>query len=441
MTTSQSSVRLFLGDPNALRSTTIYLYFRYYKFIGGDAKRCTIKLPTSYTVHPKDWNKKDDVIKPGRPGELKTNAALFKIKSDIKNLWADLSSGGHNIADEKLNAAIADIVKGIKVKDTKSDFNAAFDSYMDYLRNTERRTASTINKYYNVKRLLEFFSFHTGASLSFESIDLKFYGDFQAYLFDDEHDVPAGLDKLQRGKIKMKRNSVGKVLKVLKSFLKHSHLHGLTDQAHYMKFKSFSEEVEKIALSFEDLQMIREADLGDSVVLQETRDVFLFACLTGQRYNDYASLRWDDIDGIYWKNTDRKTGDKRTIVLLPEAIEILNKYRKCMLPLPIKSNPQTNVLIKELAEKAGLKQPVKITEIVDGKKKSIIHKKYELITFHTFRRTFITLSEKLGLRREIAKSITGHKDDRTYQKYNKITPEDVAEELYRTFEKKGVKQA
>ena len=436
MTTSQSSVRFFLGDPRALRSTTIYLYFRYYKWTNSDKKRCTIKLPTPYTVNPKDWNKKDDQLKPGRPGELKTNPALFKLKSDIKNRWAELSSDQKTISDESLRKQIEGILTGTKIKDSESDFNSAFDAYMNYLKHTQRRTDSTINKYYNLKRLLDFYSFHTGITISFENIDINFYNQFQAYLFDVEHEAPKSLDKSQRGKIKMKRNSVGKALKVLQSFLKYVYLHGLSDEMHYMKFTSFSEEVEKIALNLKDIKAIAETDFGTNYLLDEVRDVFLFACYTGQRYNDYASLRWDDIDGIYWKNTDKKTGDKRTVILLPEALSILKKYKKSMLPLPIKSNAQMNFLLKEMGLKAGLNQAVKITEIVDGKKKSITHKKYELITTHTCRRTFITIAEQFGLRREVAKNMTGHKDERTYQKYNKITPEVMAEEVYKTFQRK-----
>ncbi len=80
----------------------------------------------------------------------------------------------------------------------------------------------------------------------------------------------------------------------------------------------------------------------------------------------------------------------------------------------MKSNTQTNSLLKTTGEKVGIKQAVKITEVVDGKKKSVVHRKYELITFHTIRRTFITIAKKLGIRRDIAKAMTSHKDERTY---------------------------
>jgi integrase len=440
MTTTQCSVRFFLGDPNALRSTTIYLYFRYYKWTGDEKKRCTVKLPTPYTVHPKDWNKKEDKLKPGRPGESKINASLMKIHSDIKTLWADLTINQESISVEEIHKAVSNAVQGIKVKDTKSDFNAAFETFCNYLKHTEKRSPLTINKYHNLKRLLDFFSNNSGQSLTFENIDIQFYHSFQAYLYDGEHDVE-GTGKKHRPKVKMKKNTVGKMLKMLKRFLKYCHICDITEAVHYMKFKSFSEEVEKIALTFDDLKALHKVDLKDAYILQDVRDVFLFACYTGQRYSDVAGLRWDDIEGKFWKLTEQKTGDKRTVILLPPALEIIKKHSKEMLPLPVKSNAQTNALLKELGEKAGLNKAVKITEMIEGKKKPKTYKKFELISFHTARRTFITLSEEMGLRRDIAKAMTGHKDDRTYQKYNKITVETIAEELYNAWDKKSMRIA
>ena len=46
--------------------------------------------------------------------------------------------------------------------------------------------------------------------------------------------------------------------------------------------------------------------------------------------------------------------------------------------------------------------------------------KYELITAHTARKTFITLSFFFGMDVKIIKSITGHTQDKTFDKYLNI---------------------
>jgi len=47
-------------------------------------------------------------------------------------------------------------------------------------------------------------------------------------------------------------------------------------------------------------------------------------------------------------------------------------------------------------------------------------RKYELITSHTMRRTFITQSLERGIRPETLMKVTGHKDLRTLMRYVKI---------------------
>lgn len=49
--------------------------------------------------------------------------------------------------------------------------------------------------------------------------------------------------------------------------------------------------------------------------------------------------------------------------------------------------------------------------------------KYKLITAHTARKTFVTLSFYLGMDVKTIKSITGHKQDKTFDKYLKIADE------------------
>ena len=46
--------------------------------------------------------------------------------------------------------------------------------------------------------------------------------------------------------------------------------------------------------------------------------------------------------------------------------------------------------------------------------------KWEFISTHTARRTFVTLSLEKGMRPEVLMTITGHKDNKTMKKYLKI---------------------
>ena len=61
-----------------------------------------------------------------------------------------------------------------------------------------------------------------------------------------------------------------------------------------------------------------------------------------------------------------------------------------------------------------------------------IKKKYELITSHTGRRTYITFCLKKGVRPDVLMRSTGHSKMDTMKRYNLYSPQSINEE----FEKK-----
>lgn len=449
MNTSQCSVRFFLGDSRVKKSktakgvkrgTTVYLYFRYYANTGNDKKRCTIKIPTSVKTHPNDWNKTEDKIKPGRPGELSENAVLFKIKSDLKTAWAQLHLNSKDISVDEMRTIARNAVDGFKVVDTQNTFKIAFDEFINYLTVIERSAPSTIVKYKNMNRHLGAFGKFSGRAISFESIDLGFYESFQAYLFDEEEVLPKDPKvKHQRGKEKMKKNTVGKNLKLLKRFLKFCHDRGITDQVHYIRFKSFSEKPDTLALTYDELKRIETLDLSEHPRLVSSRDAFIFMCYTACRINELKSLHRNDIHGTFWRIHDKKTNEVREAVLLPEALEILERYKNHLQPLKIKSEQIFNKEIKDICKEAGITDLVVFTELVSvGKErelKRLTVEKWKKISTHTARRTFITLSRYRGMSDEAIKSVSGHKTSQMLNLYDKSTPEMNAEKVYREWQK------
>jgi len=55
--------------------------------------------------------------------------------------------------------------------------------------------------------------------------------------------------------------------------------------------------------------------------------------------------------------------------------------------------------------------------------------KYEFITTHVARRTFITLSLEKGMRPEVVMEISGHKDWRVFKQYIKIVTKVKEKEM------------
>ncbi|MEP6738660.1 MAG: site-specific integrase [Chryseolinea sp.] len=114
--------------------------------------------------------------------------------------------------------------------------------------------------------------------------------------------------------------------------------------------------------------------------LSIVRDVFVFCCYTGLSYVDVEKLTHQNIarnnDGEIWVNIDRtKTGSPSSLPLLPKALQLLNKYKRCPTDnetnklLPVISNQRINAYLKEIASLSGIEKN---------------------LTFHAARHTFAT---------------------------------------------------
>ena len=105
--------------------------------------------------------------------------------------------------------------------------------------------------------------------------------------------------------------------------------------------------------------------------------------------------------------------------------EILEKYKDSPnynkdgieMAFPTISNQKTNDQLKVLAEKAGLTQMVPIVHYRRNKRIDEVIPKYELISSHIGRKTFITLCVWLGVPAEVTMKFTTHRKHETMEKY------------------------
>ena len=101
--------------------------------------------------------------------------------------------------------------------------------------------------------------------------------------------------------------------------------------------------------------------------LQKVRDFFVFACLTGLDYSTLSSLTEDNViernNGVFIITPRIKTREISQIKLLPQALEILDKYRnsrerKADAIFPMMSNAKYNLYLKEIAQKLDIAKRV-----------------------------------------------------------------------------------
>jgi integrase len=180
---------------------------------------------------------------------------------------------------------------------------------------------------------------------------------------------------------------------------------------------------EVITITEDELFTLYNLDLSGNKRLDKVRDVFCFSCFTGLRYSDLKQLKRIHIRGNIIKMTAVKTDQLLEIPLTTYSAAILEKYKESERPLPVITNQKTNDYLKELCQQAAIETPVEIVRKYGAEKVREEYKKYQLISIHAGRKTFVTLSLEKGMAPQEVMAITGHTDYKSFKRYVKVTQE------------------
>lgn len=148
--------------------------------------------------------------------------------------------------------------------------------------------------------------------------------------------------------------------------------------------------------------------------LEQTRDMFLFACYTGLSYIDVKTLKPEHLErdkqGRMWIKKHRvKTGVLSRIPLLPSAKMLLDKYAGNETLMPIFSPKDINLFLKDIAILCNIDKRV---------------------TYHTARHTFastVTLANNVSL--IVVSKMLGHSNVRMTEHYAKLVDTCIGEEM------------
>lgn len=367
------------------------------------------KYFTGEKIDPKYWSKsKTSYVKPSYNDDSTLDNYLKSLVAKVEKVVRDAKTDDKTLTIEYIQK------KFLETSNPKSDgsFLGLFDKYIAASKNT--KTAGTIKNYENVKNSLKDFSAEKEVILQFDLINYSFYEQYVDYFLTNK---------------KFSNNTVGKHIKTLKSFLTWATENNYNRNLEYRKFKVARENIEIVYLTDQELDTLYNFKLNDEM-LDQARDLFCFGCFTGLRFSDIATIEKNNIFKDEIQVRTQKTKDIIVIPLIPRAAAILKKYNN---RLPVFSNQKLNLHLKTLAENAKINQKIAIQRYRGAKREDSMSPKHELITTHTARRTFITLSLEKGIRPEVVMSITGHKDYKTFKAYIKITDTVKKEELLKAW--------
>ena len=231
-------------------------------------------------------------------------------------------------------------------------------------------------------------------------------------------------------------DTIAKYISTLKSFLYWCHESGfISNIDHLAMIKSKIKRKGKneiVALNEEELFQLLHFDFTENQRLERARDLFCFACFTGQRFSDIIRFNKDDFDDHIWKFRSFKT--KKEVVIpfegfIKNALAILKKYDYI---LPSLSNQKLNDYLKELGKLAGVDAKEKIIRYSGVKEHVIKNPKYMFMSSHMGRRTFVTLMLEKGVPITVVQKLTQHADLRTLLKYESHSQKTLVNALKNT---------
>ena len=378
-----------------------------------------IEFTTGYRIDAAKWDADKQRVKNGCTNKLKQsaaeiNASLLGYYTEIQEIFKKFEVDEVMPTPEQIKEAFNALHRPVEeeAKPSKkkkatdgNDFYKVFDEFVRDCGRQNDWTHSTYEKFAAVKNHLS--NFREG--LNFEFFDEKGLNDYVAYLRE----------------IKEMRNStIGKQLAFLKWFLRWAFKQGLHQNNAYDTYKPKLKSTQKkiIFLTWDELTKLREFEIpANKQALERVRDVFLFQCFTGLRYSDVFNLRRSDVKGEHIEVTTVKTSDSLIIELNNHSKAILDKYKDVPFEndkvLPVITNQKMNDYLKELAELAGIDEPIRQTYYKGNERIDDVTPKYALLGTHAGRRTFICNALALGIPPQVVMKWTGHSDYKAMKPY------------------------
>ena len=340
--------------------------------------------PTGYYIKPALFDCKHGVVKNAAENKDAINSAINGLKKELDDVLYTLKKSGQPLT----------------VANFKSFFthrfrhNITFNDFFALAIKEKQGAveATSLEVYRRLKNRLEEFK----AGVMLKEIDKKFIGNWEVWL-------------LQGGRC---QNTVNHYLETLRTFILIACEEKIITANPFNKIKIPKIIGERDYLSEEELILVKNLKIPKENTGEiRVRELFIFCCLTGVRYSDLFSLKWENVRKITNELHFRmhKTKIWLTIPLLKEAMEIIKKQPKEGEYIFKRISNQTmNFRLHTIEEKAGLQKN---------------------LTVHVARHTFATLSLERGIPIDVVSKYLGHKSLKMTMIYARVTNKRLHQEM------------
>ncbi len=350
------------------------------------------RLSTRMKVKPGDFDSSKQKLIPEALHSESTNLLLDKIK--------------HELVEIELRARIDQVPLTVEYIKSRVTFihtpsNDFFDIWDQFIHNghlTKGWREGTLKRFATTKMHLLEFEKKYRYRIEFDSINDTFLEKFLEYHND-----------LGFGNVFTEKN-----VKMLKWFLNWTVKKKLNKNVDFQGFElglsKPTDEDNIVYLTIDELARVYNLKFEEKKSgLEQARDVFVFACFTGLRYSDLQKLKKTDVSNNALHLTTQKTRKKLDIPLNEYAKAILKRYADYPgdNALPVISNQKYNDHLKTLGQLAKLNDKQTIIGYSGSKRTELTYPKWQLLTTHVARKTFITTAVYFKIPIEVVVKLTG----------------------------------
>lgn len=351
------------------------------------------------------------------------NNKIQQYRTCIEKLFAekDLSNNIPTIDDVK--KAISSVTNGTYT-DTDPNlrpFHTFFSDYFDHGRKIKSIKESTIVTYTCIQNSW----IEMDAKLTPKDIDDKKMEDFVEFCY-------------QRGNHNI---TIARFIASSKTILRYCKKQGIQVNDSAINFKTrligtSTQTKEIIYLTWDETMHLMNYSFDMSKPYyrskSEVRDMLLLSCFTGLRYSDVNNLRWADIYDEAIHVITKKTTTALTIELNKFAKIILDRQERGRYGSQVfksRDNTTVNETLKTIGRIVGLNTPTRTLYFHGNERVDVIKPKYELLSTHCGRRTFVVNAMRLGIPTEVIMQWTGHANHNSMKPYMKVVSEIKKESM------------
>lgn len=260
---------------------------------------------------------------------------------------------------------------------------------------------------------------------SFDDFNKRFFVDFTNYLY--------GYSYGKTGK-HYTQNTIINTLKVIKNLLHRAYDSEMTTNNYFLKVQTTlsSEASEQIYLQEKEVLKLSLVKTENDQE-RDVRDAFIIACYTALRISDIQQLNKATIRKGVISLYQKKTKELVEIPILKEIAPLVAHYQQTGFPVIDKI--KANKIIKVLAARCGINEAISRKEYRGGETTIVTIPKYELISFHTARRSCVTNLYKRGYPINYVMSLSGHRSFQAFQRYMRASSKELMSDFVRLLRK------